>query len=150
MRKRIALLAATAAALLLILTGCSAGQFSNDPEHIDSFGIDYTIAKSGVVHVVETIKYDFGSTPDRHGIQRFLHSHFADTASHDRVYTYTNLHVSSPTGASALFSTARQEDLLIQVGNQNATIGGKQTYVLSYDVHGALNQTKTSDGTALD
>ncbi|HEX4443467.1 MAG TPA: DUF2207 domain-containing protein [Galbitalea sp.] len=150
MRKRIALLAATAAALLLILTGCSAGQFSNDPEHIDSFGIDYTVAKSGVVHVVETIKYDFGSTPDRHGIQRFLDSHFADTASHDRVYQYTNLHVSSPTGASALFSTARQEDLLIQVGNQNATLGGKQTYILSYDVHGALNQTKTSGGTALD
>lgn len=150
MRKRLARVAAAAATLLLVLTGCSSAAFSNDPEHIDSFAIDYTIAQSGVVHVVETIKYDFGSTPDRHGIQRFLLSHFVDTASHDRVYKYSNIRVSSPTGASALFSTARQEDLLITVGNQNATLGGKQTYVLSYDVRGALNRNTANDGDKLD
>jgi hypothetical protein len=150
MRKPFALLAAIAAVLLLTLTGCSTGSSDNNPEQIDSFGIDYTITQSGVVHVVETIEYDFGTTPDRHGIQRFLDSHFADTRAHDRVFRYTNIHVSSPTGASTLFSTATQEDVLIQIGNQNATLGGKQTYILSYDVHGALNQTKASGGTQLD
>jgi uncharacterized membrane protein YgcG len=150
MRNRFALSAASAAVVLLALTGCSSLDSSNDPEHVDSIAINYTIAKTGIVHVVETIRYDFGSTPDRHGIQRFLDSHFQDTATHDRVYQYTNIHVSSPTGASALFSTSRQEDLIIQVGNENATLGGRQTYVLSYDVHGALNQTKNSGGAALD
>jgi uncharacterized membrane protein YgcG len=150
MRNRVALPAVCAVVVIFGLSGCSSTGSSNDPEHIDSFAIDYTIAGSGVVHAVETIKYDFGPASGHHGILRFLESHFTDTATRDRVYEYTNIHVSSPTGASALFSTAKQEDLLIQVGNANATLGGRQTYVISYDIHGALNATKASDGTKLD
>jgi Predicted membrane protein (DUF2207) len=137
MRSRVGFLAGAAALLVLGLSGCSAS--ANDPEHVDSFAATYTIAPSGVVHAVETIRYDFGSTPDRHGILRFLDSHFVENSTQDRVYKYTDLRVSSPTGASALFSTATQEDVLIQVGNSNATLAGKQTYILSYDIHGALN-----------
>ncbi|HEX4057874.1 MAG TPA: DUF2207 domain-containing protein, partial [Galbitalea sp.] len=150
MRNRVVLLAASAVAVLFGLSGCSALGAPYDPEHIDSFAVDYTIANSGVVHAVETIRYDFGSEGDHHGIQRFLDSHFTDTSTRDRVYEYSNIHVSSPTGASALFSTARQEDLLIQIGNANATVAGTQTYVISYDIHGALNATETTDGTKLD
>jgi uncharacterized membrane protein YgcG len=148
MRIRVAFLAAAASFVLLGLSGCSLG--SSDPEHIDSFDANYTIAQSGVVHAVETIHYDFGNTPERHGILRFLDSHFVSTATQDRVYKYTNLRVSSPTGAPALFSTSTQEDVLIQVGNKNATVSGKQTYVLSYDIHGALNATAGASGTKLD
>jgi uncharacterized membrane protein YgcG len=148
MRIRVGLLAASAAVVLLSLSGCATGD--GNAEQIDSFTAHYTIEPSGVVHAVETIHYDFGNTPDRHGILRFLDSHFTQTATKDRVYKYTNLKVSSPTGASALFSTSTQEDVLVQVGNKNATLTGKQTYVLSYDIHGALNETKGSDGTKLD
>jgi uncharacterized membrane protein YgcG len=148
MRIRAVFLAASAALVVLGLSGCSTG--SSDPEHIDSFDAHYTIAQSGVVHAVETIHYDFGDTPERHGILRFLDSHFTDTSTEDRVYEYTDIRVTSPTGAPALFSTSTQEDVLIQVGNKNATVSGKQTYVLSYDIHGALNATKTTNGVALD
>jgi uncharacterized membrane protein YgcG len=151
MRIRVALLAGAASFVLLGLSGCSIGSTgSNDPEHIDSFDAKYTIAQSGVVHAVETIHYDFGNTPERHGILRFLDSHFVANSTQDRVYQYTNLKVSSPTGAPALFSTSTQEDVLIQVGNKNATVSGKQTYVLSYDIHGALNSTQNTNGTKLD
>jgi uncharacterized membrane protein YgcG len=150
MRNRVALVAVSAAVVVFGLSGCSMTTSDGNAEQVDSFAVDYTIAPSGVVHAVETIKYDFGSDGDHHGILRFLDSHFTDTATKDRVYEYSNIHVSSPTGASALFSTARQEDLLIQVGNKNATIGGRQTYVISYDIHGALNQTKTTGGSKLD
>jgi uncharacterized membrane protein YgcG len=148
MRIRVGLLAAAAALVLVSLSGCATGD--GNAEQIDSFDVHYTIAKSGVVHAVETIHYDFGNTPDRHGILRFLDSHFVQSATKDRVYKYTNLKVSSPTGASALFSTSTQEDVLIQVGNKNATLTGKQTYVLSYDIDGALNETKSTNGTTLD
>ena len=148
MRIRAALLAAAASFVLLGLSGCSLG--SSDPEHIDSFDANYTIAQSGVVHAVETIHYDFGNTPERHGILRFLDSHFVQSDSRDRVYKYENLTVSSPSGAPALFSTATQEDVLVQVGNKNATVSGKQTYVLSYDIEGALNATSGTNGTKLD
>jgi uncharacterized membrane protein YgcG len=148
MRIRVAILAGAAALALLTLSGCSSQP--NDPEHIDSFDVNYTIDAGGTVHAVETIHYDFGSTPDRHGILRFLDSHFIQTSTQDRVYKYTDLHVSSPTGASTLFSTSTQQDVLIQVGNKNATLSGKQTYVLSYDIHGALNETTSGNGSKLD
>jgi uncharacterized membrane protein YgcG len=148
MRIRAGVLTAAAAAILLSLSGCATGD--GNPEQIDSYDVHYTIAKSGVVHAVETIQYDFGDTADRHGILRFLDSHFVESATQDRVYKYSNITVSSPTGASALFSTSTQEDVLIQVGNKNATLGGKQTYVLSYDISGALNATKSASGRALD
>jgi hypothetical protein len=148
MRIRVGFPAGAALLLILGLSGCSAA--TNDPEHVDAFDATYTIAQSGVVHAVETIHYDFGNSPDRHGILRFLDSHFIANSTQDRVYQYTNLHVSSPTGASALFSTATQEDVLIQVGNKNATLSGKQTYVLSYDIHGALNQATSKGNTSLD
>jgi hypothetical protein len=148
MRMRIGLVAGAAALVALALSGCSSS--ASDPEHVDSFDAKYTIAPSGVVHAVETIHYDFGTTPDRHGILRFLDSHFVANSKQDRVYRYSNLHVSSPTGASALFSTSTQEDVLVQVGNENATLGGKQTYVLSYDISGALNQTTNGKAAALD
>ena len=148
MRIRVALALGVASLGLFTLSGCSAS--ANDPEHIDSFKVDYTIQASGTVHAVETIHYDFGDTPERHGILRFLDSHFVQSATVDRVYKYTNLHASSPTGASSLLSTATQEDVLVQVGNKNATVSGKQTYVLSYDIHGALNQTTRPSGTKLD
>jgi uncharacterized membrane protein YgcG len=148
MRRRVALFAGAAVLAILTLSGCSA--LADDPEHIDTFDVHYTIDASGTVHAVETIHYDFGSTPDRHGILRFLDSHFVQSSTQDRVYKYTNLHVSSPTGASALFSTSTQQDVLVQVGNQNATLSGKQTYVLSYDIHGALNETTGTSGSKLD
>jgi uncharacterized membrane protein YgcG len=148
MRIRAALLAGAASFVLLALSGCSLG--ASDPEHIDSFDAKYTIAQSGVVHAVETIHYDFGSTPERHGILRFLDSHFVQDDTHDRVYKYENLAVTSPTHAPAMFSTSTQENVLIQVGNKNATVSGKQTYVLSYDIHGALNATAGANGTKLD
>jgi hypothetical protein len=148
MRIRVALFAGAASLALLTLSGCSA--VASDPEHIDSFDANYTIGAGGTVHAVETIHYDFGTTPDRHGILRFLDSHFMQSSTQDRVYEYTNLHVSSPTGASTLFSTATQQDVLVQVGNKNATLSGKQTYVLSYDIHGALNETTSTSGNRLD
>ncbi|HEX3679348.1 MAG TPA: DUF2207 domain-containing protein, partial [Galbitalea sp.] len=148
MRRRLALFAGAAVLAILTLSGCSAQ--ADDPEHIDTFDVHYTIETSGTVHAVETIHYDFGSTPDRHGILRFLDSHFVQSSTEDRVYTYTNLHVASPTGASTLFSTSTQQDVLVQVGNQNATLSGKQTYVLSYDIHGALNETTSTSGSKLD
>jgi len=148
MRIRVALFAGAASLALLTLSGCSA--VTSDPEHIDSFDVNYTIDAGGTVHAVETIHYDFGTTPDRHGILRFLDSHFIQSSTQDRVYSYTNLHVSSPTGASTLFSTSTQQDVLVQVGNKNATLSGKQTYVLSYDIHGALNETTSTSGGKLD
>ena len=148
MRVRVLKYVVVAGIALLALSGCSSG---SGEEQIDDFAINYTIAPDSTVHVKETIKYDFGDTSDRHGIDRFLASRFeTTTAGTDRVYSYDNVKVTSPTGASALFSTALLNYLQIRVGNKNANTSGKQTYVLSYDIHGALNRAKQDDGSYLD
>ena len=149
MRNRFAFCAIVAVAAILGLAGCSSDSSDEAQERIDSFAVDYTLSAGGLVHVIETIDYDFGSN-HRHGIDRFLDSRFLATGGQDRVYKYSHLRVSSPTGASALFSTGLQTALQIRIGNSNATTSGKQTYVLHYDVTGALNRTTPSNGTALD
>jgi uncharacterized membrane protein YgcG len=148
MRARVLKVIVVAGLSLLALAGCSA---SSGPEQIDSFDIAYTLHADGTVHAKETIHYDFGSTDDTHGIDRFLASRFeTDTTGTDRVYAYSHITVSSPTGASALFSTSLLNYLQVRVGNANANVGGKQTYVLDYDITGALNRTKQTDGSYLD
>lgn len=152
--RRVAGFICVAAVALITLAGCSistgsAGS-SSGVEHVDSFAIDYTIAASGTVHAVERITYDFGDESGKHGIDRYLASRFSSGASVDRVYSYDHISVSSPSGASALFSTALSNVLQIRIGNANATVGGTQKYVIRYDIEGALNRATQVDGTALD
>lgn len=133
-----------AGTVVLALAGC-AGE--GGAERIHEFAIDYTIQPDGRVRVVETIDYDFAGSPDRHGIDRFLASRFAtDTPGQDRVYRYSGIEVESPTGASDLYSTTLGNALQIRVGNKNATVSGRQTYVLRYDIDGALNRSPQPDG----
>lgn len=135
--------AAVALALALLLAGCT----SSGEDRIRHFDIHYTIESSGLVHVVETIDYEFGGSEDHHGIDRFLASRFGtDTPGTDRVYRYANITVESPTGASTLYSTALGNALQIRIGNKNALVSGVQTYVLRYDIEGALNRAIQGEG----
>lgn len=150
MLSRITKTVAAIGAVMLALAGCS-GSFGSGPETITNFDIHYTIARSGTVHVVKTIDYDFASSTDKHGIELYLASRFAtDVAGQDRVYRYSNISVSSPTGASALYSTTLGNALQIRVGNRNAHVRGKQTYVIKYDIDGALNSVSDPGGDHVD
>ncbi|CAN5210247.1 hypothetical protein BH09ACT1_BH09ACT1_02630 [soil metagenome] len=153
MRTRVAGIFCVAVASLLALAGCSVSAGSGGStgtEHISTFDIDYTIEKSGTVHAVERISYDFGGETGKHGIDRYLASRFSSGASVDRVYSYDHISVSSPSGASALFSTSLSNVLQIRIGNQNATVRGTQKYVIRYDITGALNRATQDDGNLLD
>lgn len=138
-----------AAASLLLLGGCSS-ELSAGREQVDNFAVEYTVETSGAVHVVETIAYDFGSAQGKHGIDRFLASRFTNDAGTERVYQYSNIAVTSPSGASALFSTSLSDAMQIRIGNQNATVHGKQSYVISYDIAGALNNPTLDNGTTIE
>lgn len=146
MNPRVATALAVMAVSLLALSGCSSGT-GGGREHIDAFAVDYTIEPGGTVHAVEKIDYDFAGEQGKHGIDRFLASRFANGDGTERVYRYDNISVESPSGASALFSTTLSNALQIRIGNKNATVGGKQKYIISYDIAGALNTT-TQDGAA--
>lgn len=115
---------------------------------IDAFKVGYVVTSTGVVKVKETITYSFAST-GRHGIYRNLvvREPYVDDKSKDQLYEIDNIDVSSPTpGVSSEFSKktlqtdrGRTENIQLQIGSSTNTLSVRTaTYVISYDVRGAL------------
>lgn len=121
---------------------------SGTADVIDSMHFTYGVTPDGVLHVREDIVYRFVPSADRHGIIRDLITRevYADDKSKDQVYEVTNVRVASPSGDSARFTeqtnsanNGRDESLRIKIGDPNRTIATPTaTYVLEYDVRGAL------------
>jgi uncharacterized protein (TIGR04222 family) len=136
------LIALTAALLGLafMLATPSAGYAAGD-EQITSYSVDLTLDRSGVMQVVETIAYDFG-TERRHGIIREIPNEFGTgQANQVREYPIDGLEVDSPTGAPDQFEESQTGSTReIKIGDpDNGDVTGEQTYVIRYDVSGALN-----------
>lgn len=131
----------------LALAGFAVPASAATGDEVKNFTIDYTVGSDGVLHVKETIAYTFGST-GRHGIYRDLviREPYVDDDSKDQKYEVSNVTVSSPSGAPDEFSTEtfksnhdRYQELRIKIGSEDQTISGYDaTYVITYDVRGAL------------
>lgn len=105
-------------------------------ESIRSMDVDITLRDSGALEVVETITYDFGGQ-DRHGIMRFIpwRVQDQDDPTLDRVWQFSDLSVSSPTGAPAnLYEYTEAGNQVFRIGSPDRTISGVQQYVISYVV----------------
>lgn len=113
--------------------------------------VQMDIDSSGSVHVTETYQWDFG---DREGLgfYRHLARHFAWPHDPDlmRVYAYSDIAVTSPSGAPAEHwvadDGAAPQDaspyLNLEIGAPDGsgdTRTGVQTYELSYTIDGTLN-----------
>lgn len=133
-----------------VLTGWALpanAQPSDIGDVVNRMQIDYTVNDDGVLHVKETIDYGFGSS-GRHGIYRNLITRepWKDDDSKDQEYEISNIEVSSPTQAPDEFETTttksktqRDQSIQIKIGSADKTIAGRQaTYVIEYDVRGAL------------
>jgi hypothetical protein len=117
---------------------------------VDSMKIDYRVGDDGVLHVTETIVYRFGAGSGRHGIFRNLITRevWADDTSKDQRYDISDIEVSSPSGDSAEFTETtntenkgRDQSIQIKIGSANRTvINPTATYVINYDVRGALRR----------
>ncbi|MDX6280413.1 MAG: hypothetical protein QOH03_1484 [Kribbellaceae bacterium] len=115
---------------------------------IDSMQFTYDVTPDGVLKVREQIVYRFLPAADRHGIIRDLVTRevYVDDKSKDQEYQVSNVRVSSPSGDSAEFTQTvnksnhdRDQSLRIKIGASDRTVKGPTaTYVLQYDVRGAL------------
>ena len=131
----------------LALAGFALPASAASGDEVKNFTIDYTVTPDGVLQVKETIAYTFGST-GRHGIYRDLVTRepYKDDDSKDQKYEVSNIKVSASPGVSSEFSTEttssnqdRYETMRIKIGSANETISGYDaTYVITYDVRGAL------------
>lgn len=117
-------------------------------DSIAAFKVGYVVASTGVVHVKETITYNFAST-GRHGIYRNLVTRepYTDDKSKDQLYEVDNIDVTSTTpGVSSDFTKktiesdrARVQNIQLTIGSSTSTLNVRTaTYVISYDVRGAL------------
>ena len=125
----------TGASLLTASSGQAAGG-----EQITKYGVDLALRPNGVMHVQETIGYDFGSF-HKHGIERHIPVEFTYDNTHIREYPLSNIEVSSPSGAPSQKDVATGPVTTIRIGDpDNDNVTGQQTYVISYDVKGVINQ----------
>ncbi|HTY73326.1 MAG TPA: DUF2207 domain-containing protein [Actinomycetes bacterium] len=113
-----------------------------------SYAVTVTVARDGVTHVRERIVYDFGDTP-HHGIYRTIPVvyDYPPKPAYERVLEISNIHVTSDAPDQVKTSHSGRY-LVIRIGDPNKTITGQHTYVLGYDVRGALN--RFSDHVQLD
>ena len=107
-------------------------------ERIRDFQTNISIQKDGSMKVLETIQYDFG-TAFRHGIYRDIPEIVYRENSTRYLLRYQVLGVSDEQGSAYRFSTLHSSDhLRIKIGDPNRTITGSHTYILTYEVRGAL------------
>ncbi|MGC4941649.1 DUF2207 domain-containing protein [Kribbella sp. DT2] len=113
---------------------------------VERMRIDYTVNNDGVLHVKETIDYSFGSS-GRHGIYRNLVTRepWADDDSKDQEYRISDITVHSDDAPDEFETTTeksktqRDQSIQIKIGSADETVPGRRaTYVIEYDVRGAL------------
>ncbi len=114
-------------------------------EHIRSFNSDITITKEGKINVRETIIYDF-SDLQKHGIYREIP--FVKTNQDGKKYRLdiSNFSVNDENGQPYQYSKTKEGDSIkLKIGDPEKTITGIHTYIISYQVSGALTYFSDHD-----
>ena len=116
---------------------------------LDRFDVAYTVRADGSVAVEETVTLRFGTSSGRHGFDRNLVTREPYDNDEDMIYEVSNVRVTSPDDVSTKVQqtrtkpSARDEVLRIRIGDANRTISAATaTYVIAYDVNGALRTTQ--------
>ena len=116
-------------------------------DQIDDYEISYEVRPTGVVRVVETITYRFGTSSGRHGIDRLLVTREKYDDKQDAVYTVDQIDVSTTTPGVAdewqrtdtKSQDGRQVTTRIRIGDPDRTVSSPTaTYVIAYDLAGAM------------
>ena len=120
-------------------------------DQIDSWQIAYTVGSDGVLHVQETLVYQFGSGSGRYGFDRMLTTREPwGSTDQDAVFAITNIMVTSPDVPPAFslstVGTGRAQQLRIRVGSPLMMVKTPTAkYTITYDVAGALRSSGNYD-----
>ncbi len=122
---------------LLLVGAAPAG--ADVGESITSYDVTLTVHADGTLGVSEAIAYDFGPN-ERHGILRSIPTRVPFDQDNDRVYDLGDVRVTSATGApTEVDRSSSGGTTTLRVGNPDKTVSGRQDYLISYTVDGALN-----------
>ncbi len=109
-------------------------------EEITDYKTDLFLNQNGVLHVTETIQYDFGAAL-KHGITRTIPTALPDTPSSfikERYVAFSSIVVTRDGAITPFTETQSRATEHLQIGDPNVTISGKHIYKISYDVTGAI------------
>jgi len=132
------LLALAAGVIACAVNFCAPAAQAASGDQFTRFDVAATVNADGVFDVTMTLDLQFSSTG--HGPYVWFLTRQKYDESHDRLITYDNFRVSSPTGApTQLDTTKERDDIQLRIGDPNRTVSGTQTYVVSYTVSGIVN-----------
>ncbi len=151
-RLLLALFLACGVVLASVLLGTRPAQAAT-ADLVRSLDVDYTVRPSGVLSVKETWVWQFGSESGRHGIKRNLVVREPYDDDQDAIYTITKLQVTSPDDVSTdvdqedvSSDKGREVETVLTIGNGSEKIDAPAaTYVISYDVAGALRASPNAN-----
>jgi uncharacterized membrane protein len=143
LRRFLAVAALVAIAVVGAAPRPAAAQFT---ETIDRFAAVLSVDRDGVLHVVETIDYDFGAN-EKHGIYRYIPVRYPWVDDkYERVYKMSNIQVTGSPGTPTKVKVEDQgRNKTVRIGDEDRTISGKHRYTISYDVRGSLNGFEDHD-----
>jgi uncharacterized protein (TIGR04222 family) len=118
-------------------------------ERITSYDVTMNVGADAVVHVKETIGYDFGTTP-RHGITRDIPYLVHSGDKRDRRYDISGVRVTGDGAQAQTQVTLADGQETIRVGDPAVTVTGRHTYVIEYDLGRALTSFTDHDELYLD
>ncbi|MCU1428211.1 MAG: hypothetical protein JWL83_2211, partial [Actinomycetia bacterium] len=137
------LVAGVVGAVFAILGVATAG--AAGAEQITRERVDLTIQRDGLLHVVETIDYDFGPVP-HHGIIRDVPIQVHYDSKFDRRFPIRVVSVNGSAGTPIQFrASTKGAWTSIKIGDPNRTITGVHTYRIAYDVRGAMTAFRDHD-----
>ncbi|MFT3860149.1 DUF2207 domain-containing protein [Micropruina sp.] len=117
-------------------------------DHITRYAVTADAEQNGTTTVTLDFDFNFGSDQG-HGpyITLPLRQEIANDPDHWRMLDVTVGQVTSPSGASAKVQTKQDDgNLLIQVGDENRTWAGTQTYRITYTVRGLIAPKQAVSG----
>ncbi len=109
----------------------------------DRFTSDITINADGSFDVIETIEVNFAE--ERHGIYRAIPTRYTVDEATDRLIGVSEVSVTDALGNDVEALITDDGWLNIRIGSPDVTVIGAQTYVISYQVDGALLRFDTFD-----
>lgn len=152
---RTGLVAVAALVVAMSLMVAPAASADSDDDVVRDLQISYELDDEGNLHVTETFQWDFG---DREGLGFYRslvrRMGYEPDPSKERVLLYSDFAVESPSGAPAGHwreDSGEGPELVLAIGapdGSSDTRTGVQTYVLSYDVEGAVNAVRDQQGVA--
>jgi uncharacterized membrane protein YgcG len=111
---------------------------------ITSFHSDIVVAADSTITVTEDIRVDLGSL-SKHGIFRTIPLRYRYDSTQDRFYELTVESVTNGTVAVPYDDSTSSDNEVIKIGDPNRLVTGKQRYVITYSVNGAINSFSDHD-----